>query len=265
MSGSQASDPGDLGAWLRTRWLGREMAYHEAIDSTQDEARRLAAVGAAHGLLVWAGSQTAGRGRLARSWQSPAASGLWFSVVLRPSVPAGRCAPLPMVVGAAVGEALDTLAPGRVGLKWPNDVLLDGGKVAGVLVEGHAAAGILEHAVVGVGVNLARPPGGFDGEIRDTAAAMSDATGEPPGAARTLAAILARLEDGYDELIAEGAAAARARWLGLADTIGRDVVAQAAGQAVRGKAIDLDPGGNLVILVDGDRRVISYGEIEHLR
>ncbi|HEV1998574.1 MAG TPA: biotin--[acetyl-CoA-carboxylase] ligase [Candidatus Dormibacteraeota bacterium] len=265
MSRPPGGDPADLTSWLRTRWLGRSSAYHEVIASTQDEARRLAAEGAPHGFLVWAGAQTAGRGRMARAWQSPAAAGLWFSVVLRPSQHAERIAPLPLVTGAAVGTALDALAPGRIRLKWPNDVLLDGAKVAGILVEGHAVEGVIQHAVVGVGVNLARPAGGFSAEIRDLAAAMADATGEPPGAARTLSAILARLEHGYDELLAAGPSPARARWLGLTDTIGRDVVAHVGGREVHGKAVDLDPGGNLVLLVEGRRLTVSHGEIEHLR
>ena len=202
---------------------------------------------------------------MARQWQSPTATGLWFSVVLRPMVAAERLAPLPLVAGAAVGSALDSIAPGRIRLKWPNDLLLDGRKVAGILVEGHVAERLIEHAVVGVGVNLERPPGGFEPGIRHTAAALADATGERPGTARTLGAILSRLEEGYDELLADGPARARGRWLGLADTIGREVVAHVAGQALRGRAMDLDPAGNLVVLVDGVKRTITYGEIEHLR
>lgn len=265
MKGGAEIDPADLSAWLRTRWLGRSRVYHEVVGSTQDEARRLARDGAPHGLLVWAGEQTTGRGRMARAWQSPASAGLWFSVVVRPAQAAERLGSLPLAAGAAVGAALHALAPGRVRLKWPNDVLLDGGKVAGILVEGHAVDANIEYAVVGVGVNLARPPKGFDAAIRDTAAAMADATGEPPRATRTLAAILGCLEDEYDELLAAGPAAARARWLALGDTIGREVVAQVGVEQLRGTAVDLDQTGNLVIVVDGRRRIISYGEIRHLR
>ena len=263
--GSAGTEPADLSSWLRTRWLGRTRVYHEVIGSTQDEARRLAIDGAPHGLLVWAGEQTAGRGRMARGWQSPAGAGLWFSVVVRPSLAADRLGSLPLAAGVAVGSSLDALAPGHIRLKWPNDVLLDGAKVAGILVEGHAVDGNIEHAVVGVGVNLARPPGGFDDEIRDSAAAMADATGEPPRAARTLGAILGRLENAYEQLLAEGPAQSRARWLELTDTIGREVVAHVGAEELRGTAVDLDPAGNLVILVDGRRRIIAYGEIRHLR
>lgn len=259
------TEPADLGSWLRTSWLGRHSSYHDVLGSTQDEARRLAAEGAPHGYLVWAGEQTGGRGRMQRRWVSPAAAGLWFSVVLRPGLPAARMAALPLAVGAAVASTLEIEAPDRVRLKWPNDVLLDGGKLAGILVEGQVTDGLLEYAVAGVGVNLVRPRGGFQTGIRAIAAALADATGVIPSPARTLAALLAAMEAAYDQLAAQGPAAARERWLKLSDTLGRDVVARAGAEEVIGRAIDLDPDGGLVVETDGGRRVITFGEIEHLR
>ena len=258
-------EPADLGSWLRTGWLGRHSSYHDVLGSTQDEARQLAAEGAPHGYLVWAGEQTGGRGRMARRWVSPAASGLWFSIVLRPGLPAARMAALPLAVGAAVASALEVEAPGRVRLKWPNDVLLDGGKLGGILVEGQVTEGLLEYAVVGVGINLVRPRGGFETGIRSIATALADATEVTPAPARMLAALLAALEAAYDRLVARGPGAARERWLQLSDTLGRDVVAHAGGEEVVGRAIDLDPDGGLVLETDRGRRVISFGEIEHLR
>jgi BirA family transcriptional regulator, biotin operon repressor / biotin---[acetyl-CoA-carboxylase] ligase len=259
------SEPADLGAWLRTAWLGRHSSFHDVIASTQDEARRLAAEGAPHGYLVWAGEQTGGRGRQQRRWVSPASAGLWFSVVVRPGLAVQAMTALPLAVGAAVATALDAEAPGRVRLKWPNDVLLDGRKLAGILVEGQVSESILEYAVAGVGVNLVRPEGGFETSILSTATALSEATAAPPNAVRLLARLLLALEVAYDELAARGPAAARARWLQLSDTIGRAIVAQAGGEEIRGRAVDLDPDGGLVVETEGGRRVITYGEIEHLR
>ena len=260
-----SGDPGDLGAWLRTSWLGRGVSYHESLDSTQDEALRLASGGAAHGHLVWAGSQTAGRGRLERRWLSPAGSGLWFSVVLRPNAPASQVVSLPLAMGAAVATALAAQAPGRVRLKWPNDVLLDARKVAGILVDARNSGGIVEHAVVGVGVNLTAPAGGFDPAIRATAAALEEAADGPMSAVRVLAAVLEAMEREYDELLARGPSGARERWLRLADTIGRDVAVRIGGSEVRGRAVDLDADGNLVLDTGTGSRVIAYGEVEHLR
>jgi BirA family biotin operon repressor/biotin-[acetyl-CoA-carboxylase] ligase len=215
--------------------------------------------------MVWAGEQTAGRGRMRRRWHSPAHSGLWFSVVLRPEAPAAEVMALPLAVGVAVGSALDALAPGQVRLKWPNDVLLGSRKVAGILVDAEVTEGTMTHAVVGVGVNLARPSNGFDAEIGLSAAAMADVLSGPPAPGRTLAAILAALEAGYDELLAHGPGEARRRWLELADTIGREVVAQSGGETIQGTAIDLDAQGNLVVMEAGRRRIVAYGEVDHLR
>jgi BirA family biotin operon repressor/biotin-[acetyl-CoA-carboxylase] ligase len=258
-------EPADLGAYLRTAWLGRASAYHQRIGSTQDEARRLALAGAPHGFMVWAAEQTAGRGRLERRWYAPRASGLWFSVIVRPGRAAPALAALPLAVGAAVAGALDQFAPGVVRLKWPNDVLFEGRKLAGILVEGHTAEGVMDHAVVGVGINLRPPPGGFTAEISDRAAALSEATAGALLETAVLAGVLGRLEAAYDELLADGPGLARSRWLALADTIGREVVARAGGVDIRGTAVDLDEAGNLVVAADGELRVVAYGEVEHLR
>jgi biotin-(acetyl-CoA carboxylase) ligase len=123
----------------------------------------------------------------------------------------------------------------------------------------------MTHAVVGVGVNLARPSTGFDPEIGLSAAAMADVLSGPPAPGRTLAAILAALEAGYDELLAHGPGEARRRWLELADTIGREVVAQSGGETIQGTAVDLDAQGNLVVMEAGRRRIVAYGEVDHLR
>jgi BirA family biotin operon repressor/biotin-[acetyl-CoA-carboxylase] ligase len=196
---------------------------------------------------------------------SPASAGLWFSVVVRPGLAAQAMAALPLAVGAAVATALDAEAPGRVRLKWPNDVLLDGRKLAGILVEAKVSDAILEYAVAGVGVNLVRPQGGFETSISSTATALSEATAAAPSAVRVLGGLLSALEVAYDELCARGPAAARARWLELSDTLGRVVVARAGGEEIHGRAVDIDRDGGLVVETDGGPRVITYGEIEHLR
>ena len=257
-------DPADLAARLHTTALGRTCSYHDSIASTQDEAWRLARGDAPHGHVVWAGEQTAGRGRLERGWHSPPMSGLWFSVVLRPRRPAPDLAALPLAAGAAVGSALDDYAPARVRLKWPNDVLVDGRKVAGILVEGHVHDGLLDDSVVGVGINLRRPEGGFASDIEQSAAALGDVA-LLPAPSTVLATVLEALEARYEDLLANGPAKARRVWLAMSDTIGREVVAQAGGMTITGTAVDLDEGGNLVVASDGQRHVISYGEIQHLR
>ena len=131
----------------------------DEIDSTNEEARRLAAAGAAAGTVVWAKRQTAGRGRRGRSWISEPGN-LFTSLILRPHVPPARAAELTFVASLAVAQAVAGFLPGRIiCTKWPNDVLVDGGKIAGILIESAAGtSGKVDWLVVGIGINVAHHP-----------------------------------------------------------------------------------------------------------
>ncbi len=127
----------------------------DSVGSTSDEALRLAREGAPHGTVVTAREQTAGRGRVGRAWASPPGN-LYLSVLLRLDLPVARIAELSFVAALAVAETVDAFVAGRASLKWPNDVLIDGAKVAGILIE--QADGV---AVIGIGVNVAHCPSGL--------------------------------------------------------------------------------------------------------
>ena len=251
---------------LVTTRLGREASVLDSIASTQDEARRLAAGGAAEGSLVWALEQTHGRGRMDRAWSSPRGSGLWFSLVLRPELPADVMPWLTLAAGVGVATALRRLAGVDIRLKWPNDLLLGRAKLGGILAEAESAEGRIAFVVLGVGVNLRRPPGGFDPAVDPPPAALQDG-GELPGSpAAVLAAVLAELESAYDALAAGGAGDIRRRWLDLSDTVGRHVSAQVAGDSIEGLAVDIAADGALLIeRADGSRVPVSSGEVIHLR
>lgn len=214
--------------------------------------------------MVWAREQTAGRGRIDRRWISPAGSGLWFSVVLRPELDAADAPFITIVTGVAIADALRRAAHADVRLKWPNDLLLRGRKVGGILVEAPLAGGRVEWVVVGVGINVRHPPGGFDASVRDTAIALDEvAPARDPSA--LLGACLRSLERRYDQYLAEGAEPARRRWLRLSATVGREVAAQLGPRVIKGTAVGLDPDGALVVRTPlGDQRV-SAGEVIHLR
>jgi BirA family biotin operon repressor/biotin-[acetyl-CoA-carboxylase] ligase len=250
--------------------LGRRLEAHPRLGSTQDEARRLARQGAPEGTVVWALEQTAGRGRLDRAWSSPRGCGLWFSVVLRP-----RCAPeaagfVGIVAGVAMAEALGADGGPEVRLKWPNDLRLRGRKLGGLLAEAEVAGGELRHVVLGAGVNVVEPPGGFPPELAELAIALGPArpagAGEAEGLGDRLAALLVALEAGIDRWRVEGPEPARAAWKRLSETLGREVRAEVAGGAVAGRAVDLLPDGALLLeLADGSHREVRSGEVSHLR
>jgi BirA family biotin operon repressor/biotin-[acetyl-CoA-carboxylase] ligase len=252
---------------LRTDRFGRQARVLASVPSTQDEARRLAREGSPEGQLVWALEQTAGRGRMDRTWSSPSGAGLWFSVVLRPILRAGEAGWLTLAAGVGVATALRRLGAADVRLKWPNDVLLNGGKLAGILAEGEVAGEGMAFAILGVGVNLRRPPEGFEASIRPPPATLADsviaAAAEPAG---VLAQLLADLEAAYDLLAAGRSAELRRRWLEVADTVGRRVRAELAEGVVEGVAVDLSEDGALVLELADRRRVpVRSGEIIHLR
>jgi BirA family transcriptional regulator, biotin operon repressor / biotin---[acetyl-CoA-carboxylase] ligase len=223
--------------------LGRPRLHLRETTSTNDRARALAAAGAPHGTLVTAGAQTAGRGRQGRTWSAPPGRALLMSLVLR--------APdrmLPLAAAVAVAEAA---GPGA-GIKWPNDVLVDGRKVAGILAEGRPHEG---WAVLGIGVNVALRIDELPPELHDTAGTLglSPADLEP-----TLARLLAALERALALEASALLEAYRAR-----DALrGREVTWSGG----RGTAAGIDGAGRLVVaLADGGRTALSAGEVHLLR
>jgi BirA family biotin operon repressor/biotin-[acetyl-CoA-carboxylase] ligase len=194
-------DQASLAARLHTRWLGRAFEWHPECGSTNDLAAERARAGAPAGLVVVADAQTAGRGRLGRTWHSPADENLYLSIVLRPARPPSEIPPITLLAGAAVARALQTFGlPPR--LKWPNDVELvdETGrrrKVAGILTEMASAGGSALHVVVGIGLNANAVE--FPPEIAERATSLRRALGR----AIDRVALLAALLDAFEPLCVE--------------------------------------------------------------
>jgi BirA family biotin operon repressor/biotin-[acetyl-CoA-carboxylase] ligase len=254
-----------LAVLLSTQRLGRTAHVFESLDSTQDKARAEAQDGAPDGTLVWALEQTAGRGRMDRTWSSRRGAGLWFSVVLRPAGDASGAALLSLAAGVGLARALRTPTRGTVKLKWPNDVLMDGRKLAGILAEAETNDGKVRFVILGIGLNLDPGPEGFAPEIAGRAAALSEATSGPIEAASLMASILGELEGAID-LAQTGPEELREAWLAVSDTIGREVRADLGAESRTGRAVDLDLDGSLVLeLADGSLSRVRSGEVVHLR
>ena len=187
----------------------------ESTESTQSEVQRLAAAGAPEGTVVTARHQRAGRGRRGHEWWDAPNQSLLLSVLLRPAAPPAAVPQLSLVGGLAVAEALAT-AGVTARIRWPNDLLVDGRKVCGILAEASsegpaAGPGRLHHVILGIGINLNQT--GFPGPLADRATSLRLVTGRPHDAETVLAAVLARLERRYAEWQAGGFAALRAAWL----------------------------------------------------
>lgn len=234
------------------------LVSHERVASTNDEAKALAAAGAPAGTLVWARAQSAGRGRQGRDWVSPAGN-LYASLILRPAVPIAVAAQLGFVASLAVGDACLAMAPdATIAFKWPNDVLLSGRKLAGILLESQArAAGALDWLVIGIGINLATYP--VDVDYKATALSAAGADAEPATMLATLAAALldwlGRWRDGA------GFAAIRAEWLARAQGLGQPIRVRLPGSTLEGIFAGLDSDGALLLDSAAGRRRIAAGDV----
>ncbi|MEX0814170.1 MAG: biotin--[acetyl-CoA-carboxylase] ligase [Dongiaceae bacterium] len=232
----------------------------DRIYSTNEEGRRQAAAGAAEGTLLWAREQLAGRGRRGRAWQSPPGN-LYVSLVLRPACAPATAAQLSFVTAVGLGAALDGLLPAgtSVQYKWPNDVLVGGRKVAGILLETSASPGpALDWLVVGVGVNVESCPD----DAPFPATSLGAVGAGEASVAGVLEAFARHFLDWYRQWRAEGFAPIRARWLDGARGLGQPVEARLVGETLAGRFAALDEGGGLVLdLPGGGRRTIAAGEV----
>jgi len=238
---------------------GYRLIAYDAIGSTNDEAKRLARDGAAEGTLLWALEQTAGRGRRGRVWVSPPGN-LYASLILRPDCPASRAAQLGFVTALAVGGALGASCRGlAVSYKWPNDVLINGRKVAGILLESE----MIEHerpsfVVIGVGVNLAAAP--QDTEFPATSILEEGWGTVPP--TLMLEEFAEHFRSWQMRWQMEGFAPVRAAWLAAAAVSpGEPIRVRLDAASLHGCFLDIDEEGALLLEAAGERRRVSAGEV----
>lgn len=234
----------------------------DSVGSTMDEARRLAEQEQAEdGTLVWAREQRGGRGRLGRRWASPRGN-LYFSLVLRPDCAPMQAAQLGFVAALALGEAIGTVSPPvEITFKWPNDVLLHGRKVAGILLESRSArqGGGLDYLILGCGVNLAHFP-------QDTPYPATSLRFEGVPASVTEEELLEAFGRHFlswaSRWLDEGFAPVRKAWLRHAERLGEAIEVRLPNESLRGIFRDLDPQGYLLLeREDGELRRISGGDV----
>jgi BirA family biotin operon repressor/biotin-[acetyl-CoA-carboxylase] ligase len=249
--------PAELAPHLTGSW--RRVEWRAELDSTQRLARELARDGAEEGSAVVAEQQTAGRGRLGRQWHSPAGTNLYCSVVLRPAVPLAAVPSLALVAGLAVADAVRDATGLAAALKWPNDVQLDGKKVAGILMELDAELERVHVVIAGIGVNLNLDV--FPPELAATATSLRIATGRPVDRAAFTGRLLAALEGRYTRFLAAGFAAMRSEWEACSALTGKEVRVTAPEGEVAGRVLGVDDDGALRLAGPrGEVRVVA-GEV----
>jgi BirA family transcriptional regulator, biotin operon repressor / biotin---[acetyl-CoA-carboxylase] ligase len=195
-SAPNAPYPNEVTPLLTTQFVGRPLLYTYETDSTNSLAAQHAQAGAAQGTTIVADTQSAGRGRLHREWHSPPGTSLYFSIILRPAVAPALVAQLPMVAAVALLQALDRHAPDiGAGVKWPNDILVGGRKLCGILCESEAETDIVHHVIIGMGVNVNTPE--FPPELADVATSLRMETGGDASRPELLADVLSAFEGAY--------------------------------------------------------------------
>jgi BirA family biotin operon repressor/biotin-[acetyl-CoA-carboxylase] ligase len=249
---------------LHTHDLGQTLHCYEELPSTSDLAKELAEQGAAHGEVVVADRQTAGRGRRGRPWVSPPGRNLYLSAVLRPQLPPQRASELTLVASLAVCDACRQ-AGVEAGIKWPNDVLFADRKLAGILTEMASDPDAVQWVVLGVGVNLNAQPQDFPADLRGSATSLAIERGQVVPRALFAAALLSVLERWLDRHAEEGFGPVRRAWRERSVTLGREVRVEVDGEAVEGVAEDLDEGGSLIVRSAGRLVRVLSGDVLLLR
>jgi len=257
--------PQELRHGLDTRWLARDLRWFDSIDSTNRVAEELARAGAAHGTCVVAEGQTAGRGRLGRSFFSPPYQNLYTSIVLRPRLTTAEAPSWILAAAIAVAEAVEASVPDpdAVEIKWPNDVLLGGLKTAGILMQLAAEAAQVEYLVLGIGVNLNVARDSFPEEFRHLATSLSSHNGAPVDRLAFARRLYHHLEEVLDRCAAAGFDAVRDAFEARFRMAGQRIVAlELSGEELEGIALGIDKDGALrVARDDGTETRVIAGDI----
>jgi BirA family biotin operon repressor/biotin-[acetyl-CoA-carboxylase] ligase len=237
--------------------IGRDIRVFEETTSTNDVVEKLARDGVGEGVVVFAESQTRGRGRLGRHWTSPACKGLWFSVLLRPNLHPQQATQLTVMTATALRRAVHDLTGLAPRIKWPNDLMLDGRKTAGILTELQAELDRVRYVIVGIGVDVNLTLTDFPADLRKTATSLRVSLGKPVSRPELAVGILRALDSDYALLSRGEFAAVAEEWEEHCATLGSQVVIQVGPREIRGRAESLDDAGALLVRTE-------HGHIERV-
>ena len=246
----------------KTKVIGRDIRVFEQTTSTNDVIEKLARDGVKEGVVVFAESQTRGRGRLGRKWISPARKGLWFSILLRPDLRPQETTQLTVASATALRRAIQSETGLKPEIKWPNDILIGGKKVAGILTELSAELDKIRCVVLGIGIDVNLDAGELPAELKKTATSLKIETGEAVSRAELAAAILRELDEDYSRVCAGKFQKIADEWEDHCATIGRNVTVQIGDRKIRGRAESLGEDGALLLRTEhGHLERITGGNV----
>lgn len=227
--------------------IGSQIHVFGEVTSTNDILDRWARDGAKEGLAVFAESQSAGRGRLGRKWSSPATGGLWFSILLRPRLHPQAITRLTIATAAAAARAMTLETQASVRIKWPNDLLIEGRKVGGILTELSAETDGVKHVIVGVGIDVNQLPSDFPPDVRKLATSLRMATGQLVDRPKLAAALLREMDADYRRVLTGRFAEVAEEWESFCSTLGKHIRVQVGERLLHGVAETIDAEGALLL------------------
>lgn len=241
---------------LKTKMLGRHIHFEQSVSSTQKIAKNLAAEGCPEGTIVVADEQTNGRGRMARTWYSPSGTGIWMSMIIRPNIPVNLTPQLTLLTAVAIVQAIEELTPLNPSIKWPNDIMLNGKKIVGILTELQAEADQVHSVIIGTGINVNQKVEHFPEELQNIATSLKIETGTTLERAQLIQMILLKFEELYSLYLAQGFKPIKLLWEGYAISINKFIIARTLNGSIEGKAIGINDDG--VLLIEKEDGTITH-------
>ncbi|MGN1402458.1 MAG: biotin--[acetyl-CoA-carboxylase] ligase [Bacillus sp. (in: firmicutes)] len=232
---------------LTTQIMGQSIHFSESTDSTQSIAKQLIARGINEGTVVVADEQTAGRGRMARQWISPKGSGIWMSLIIMPDIPLQQAPQLTLLTAVAAVRAIRVTTAAEPEIKWPNDLLLNGRKLAGILTEMQAEADGIHSVIIGLGLNVNQKTADFPDELQNIATSLYRETGQMYQREPIIAEFLKQFEELYGLYLQKGFLSIKALWESYASSIGNIITASTAREQITGKALGINDDGVLLL------------------
>ena len=259
--------PWEITEELKTRLIGKHAYYFESIDSTQNQALSMASDRNNNGIVIVAEKQNSGRGRIGRKWESPR-GGIWFSVILHPKFDIAVATLFPLAAALALSKAIEKTMNIKTELKWPNDVTIEGKKVAGILVDVTLESNKIEEVVLGVGINFAVKSKQIEEVFKENpnfygAASLSERNKETRPI-ELLRSFLRELDEIYFTLNAAKTKQIIIDWTKRSSTIGKEVQIITENEKIRGKAIKIDTDGALVVSEGNRNKRIVAGDVLHI-
>lgn len=246
---------------LKSGHMGRRIFAYKSIGSTNDTAKRLAESDSPEGTLIIAEKQTRGRGRLGRSWHSPQNKGLYFSLILRPQIPVEKTPALSLVAALSVCRVIETMTDLKPRIKWPNDCLIDGKKVAGILIDISAELGRVSYAVLGVGLNINTPRKDFSSGLKKSATSLAIQAGKIFSRVDCLRSFLHEFEKSYRNFCRYGLEFIASELVKRSSVIGREIGFKLSGKKYAAVALGYDENGGLRIKSKNGVTVLTAGEV----